>query len=121
MEAKWVPMKQFMNDTRQGKSSTPDYKCPLELELGVVWVKREGKWFQTVKVGMSPQVGTANELWPAAPLTTILHPHRPQSRTRFSQRESRAPRGSVDSGQLGPLEFSFPCGLGEGGWTFPFL
>lgn len=90
----------------------------LELEPGGVWVEQEEKWFQAVKVGIGAQVGTANEPWPAAPLTTILHPHRPLSRTCSSQRASQAQSSRVDSGQLGSPEFSFPCGLGEEGGCF---
>lgn len=80
----------------------------LELEPGGVWVEQEEKWFQAVKVGIGAQVGTANEPWPATPLTTILHPHRPLSRTRSSQRASQVQSGRVGSGQLGSHEFSFP-------------
>ena len=90
----------------------------LELEPGGVWVEQEEKWFQAVKVGIGAQVGTANEPWPAAPLTTILHPQQPLSRTYSSQRASQAQSGRVDSGQIGSPEFSFPCGLGEEGGCF---
>lgn len=80
----------------------------LELEPGGVWVEQEEKWFQAVKVGIGAQVGTANEPWPAAPLTTMLHPHQPLSRTCSSQRASQAQSGHVDSGQVVPLSFLFP-------------
>ena len=90
----------------------------LELEPGGVWVEQEEKWFQAVKVGIGAQVGTANEPWPAAPLTTKIHRHRPLSRTCSSQRASQVQSGRVGSGQLGSHEFSFPCGLGEEGGCF---
>lgn len=82
-------------------------------------MEQEEKWFQAVKVGNAVmQVSTANEPWPAAPLTTILH-HQPLSRTCSSQRASGTVATGVDSGQLGSPEFSFPYWPGRRWISFP--
>lgn len=91
----------------------------LELSPGGVLGEQRKSGFQAVKVGIGAQVSTANEPGTAAPLTTILHPHQPLSRTCSPQRASQAQSGRVDSGQLGSPEFSFSLWPGRRWISFP--